>query len=94
MADFALEEGPRRGLFGVQDKLMEAPMPATFLTSALGNFARNIARRGSRPIASLDFDRMSAHDLQDLNLPSELRSRVDARRELSLWDRAHAGFRG
>ena len=69
-------------------------MPATFLTSALGNFARSISGRGTRRIASLDFDRMSAHDLQDLNLPFELRSRVDARRELSLWDRAHAGFRG
>lgn len=69
-------------------------MPATFLTSALGNFARTFTRGGTRRITSLDFDRMSAHDLQDLNLPSELRSRVDARRELSLWDRAHAGFRG
>jgi hypothetical protein len=69
-------------------------MPATFLTSALGSFARSISGRGNRRIAALDFDRMSAHDLQDLNLPSELRTRVEMRRELSLWDRAHAGFRG
>jgi hypothetical protein len=69
-------------------------MPATFLTSTLGNFARSISRRGKRRIAALDLDRMSAHDLQDLNLPSELRARVDARRALSLWDRSHAGFRG
>jgi hypothetical protein len=69
-------------------------MPATFLTSALSNFARSISRRGNRSIASLDFDRMSAHDLHDLNLPSEIRMRIDARRELSLWERAHGGFRG
>jgi hypothetical protein len=69
-------------------------MPATFLTSAFGNFARTIARRAHRRISTLDFERMSAHDIQDLNLPSEIRSRINAHRELSLWERSHAGFRG
>ncbi len=69
-------------------------MPGTFLTSALGNFARNFTRHVRRPVALLDFERMSAHDLQDLNLPSEVRMRVNAHRELTLWDRAHMGFRG
>lgn len=68
-------------------------MPATFWTSALSNLTRGIAFRHRSPHrSSLDLSRLSAHDLADLNLPSDVRARVDLQREANHWERANSWF--
>ena len=60
-------------------------MSAITWTSAFSAFARNFGRRIPRPAAKLD--RLSARDLADLNLPFELKARLDMRRDLDRRDR-------
>ncbi len=60
-------------------------MSAITWTSAFSALARNFSRR--RAVVSADLDRLSARDLADLNLPSEIRARLDVNRELYHRDR-------
>lgn len=60
-------------------------MSAITWTSAFSALARNFSRR--RVGASADLDRLNARDLADLNLPSDVRARLDVHRELYHRDR-------
>ena len=59
-------------------------MSAITWTTAFSAVARNFSRRRAWTSASLD--RLSARDLADLNLPSELRARLDLDREFHRRD--------
>jgi len=63
----------------------EAHMSAITWTSAFSALARNFSRRRAR--IAVDLDRLSARDLADLNLPSDVRAGLDLRRELYHRDR-------
>ncbi|MFO0994446.1 MAG: hypothetical protein U1E67_21240 [Hyphomicrobiales bacterium] len=56
-------------------------MSATIWTTAFSALAHNFGLR--RPQASANLDRLSARDLADLNLPSDISARLAMRRELN-----------
>lgn len=60
-------------------------MSAITWTSAFSTLTRNFGR--AIPRTSADLDRLSARDLADLNLPSDVRARIDIHRELYRRDR-------
>jgi hypothetical protein len=60
-------------------------MSAITWTSAFSAISRNIGRRRARFAANIDH--LSARDLADLNLPSDVRARIDVDRELARRDR-------
>jgi len=61
-------------------------MTAAIWTSALSALTRSFAH-GRRGGGSAGLDRLSARDLADLNLPSEVRARIDIDREWQRRDR-------
>ncbi len=60
-------------------------MSAITWTSAFSVLARNFG--GKKTPRGSNFDRLSARDLADLNLPSDIRAGIDLRREFSARDR-------
>lgn len=56
-------------------------MSATTWTTAFSVLAHNFGLR--RPHDSANLDRLSARDLADLNLPSDISARLAMRRELN-----------
>jgi len=61
-------------------------MTAAVWTSALSALTRGFAR-GRKGGNSAGVDRLSVRDLADLNLPSEVRARIDIDREWQRRDR-------
>jgi hypothetical protein len=69
-------------------------MSATFLNSVFNAMGFGLPfRHRKRSGAAIDLLRLSAHDLADLNLPADIRARVDVRREGGYLERL-GGWRG
>ena len=56
------------------------------LNSVLSLLADTMKPRATRS-ERIELDRLSSHDLADLNLPPDFRARIDLNRDTATWDR-------
>ena len=55
-------------------------MTLAHLWTAAHRWSDGAAKQKGRGAAPIDLDRLAAHDLADLNLPADLRARIELRR--------------